>query len=104
MDNGQLIYEYNMMIIERTVVRSKDMLPAGKHNIEVDTTIAKPGASADVILKVDGNEVGHDTVKALCQRRFLRAKPSMSAWILLCGFARLFRSAPIPLQRKDRKG
>ncbi|MGA8998782.1 MAG: sulfatase-like hydrolase/transferase, partial [Pseudolabrys sp.] len=63
MDNGQLIYEYNMMIIERTIVRSKEKLAAGKHNIEVDTAIAKPGAPADVILKVDGNEVAHDTVK-----------------------------------------
>jgi arylsulfatase len=63
MDNGQLIYEYNMMIIERTIVRSKEKLGAGKHNIEVDTTIAKPGAPADVILKVDGNEIAHDTVK-----------------------------------------
>ena len=63
MDNGQLVYEYNMMIIERTIVRSKEKLPAGKHSIEVDTTIAKPGAPAYVVLKVDGNEVAHETVK-----------------------------------------
>lgn len=63
MDNGQLVYEYNMMIIERTVIRSKEKLPGGKHKIEAATTIAKPGAAADVILKVDDNEVGHDTVK-----------------------------------------
>jgi arylsulfatase len=63
MDNGQLVYEYNMMIIERTIIRSNEKLGAGKHNIEVDTTIAKPGAPADVVLKVDGNEVAHDTVK-----------------------------------------
>jgi arylsulfatase A-like enzyme len=63
MDNGQLVYEYNMMIIERTIVRSRQMLPAGKHSIEVDTTIAQPGAPADIILRVDGNEVGRDTVK-----------------------------------------
>ena len=63
MDNGQLVYEYNMMIIERTIIRSAGTLAAGKHSIEVDTTITKPGAPADVILKVDGNEVGHGTVK-----------------------------------------
>jgi hypothetical protein len=63
MDDGQLVYEYNMMIIERTIIHSKEKLPAGKHKIEVETTIAKPGAPADVILKVDGNKVGHDTVK-----------------------------------------
>ncbi len=49
MDNGQLVYEYNMMIIERTIVHSKEKLLSGKHNIEVDTTIAKPGAPADVV-------------------------------------------------------
>jgi hypothetical protein len=44
MDNGQLVYEYNMMIIERTIIHSKEKLPAGKYKIEVETTIAKPGA------------------------------------------------------------
>jgi arylsulfatase len=63
MDNSQLVYEYNMMIIERTIIRSTGTLAAGKHNIEVETTIAKPSAPADVILKVDGSEIGHGTVK-----------------------------------------
>jgi arylsulfatase len=62
MDNSQLVYEYNMMIIERTIIRSTGTLAAGKHNIEVET-IAKPSAPADVILKVDGSEIGHGTVK-----------------------------------------
>ena len=48
-DNGELVYEYNMMIIERYGARSKNKLAAGKHRIEVDTTIAKPGAPAVVI-------------------------------------------------------
>ena len=38
MDDGQLVYEYNMMIIERYIGRSKEKLAAGKHKIEVDTT------------------------------------------------------------------
>ena len=63
MDNGELIYEYNMMIIERTIIHTGEKLPSGKHQIEVDTTIAKPGAPARVVLKVDGREVGGDTVK-----------------------------------------
>ena len=63
MDDGQLAYEYNMMIIERYIVRSKEKLAAGKHKIEVDTTIAKPGAAAAVVLKVDGAEVGQIDVK-----------------------------------------
>ena len=63
MDKGQLIYEYNMLIIERTSVRSEGPIASGKHTVVVDTTIAKPGASADVVLTVDGKAVAHATVK-----------------------------------------
>jgi hypothetical protein len=63
MDQGELVYEYNMMVIERYTARSKEKLTPGKHRIEVDTTIAKPGAPADVVLKVDGKEVARTTVK-----------------------------------------
>ena len=63
MDKGELVYEYNMMIIERTIARSKGKLAAGKHRIEVDTTIAKPGAPAEVALMVDGQEVARTKVK-----------------------------------------
>ena len=63
MDKGDLVYEYNMMIIERTIARSKNKLSEGKHRIEVDTTIAKPGAPADVILLVDGQETARTNVK-----------------------------------------
>jgi arylsulfatase A-like enzyme len=63
MDKGELVYEYNMMIIERYTARSENKLPAGTHRIEVDTTIAKPGAPADVVLMVDGKEVARTTVK-----------------------------------------
>ena len=63
MDKGELVYEYNMMVIERYTARSKEKLAKGKHRIEVDTTIAKPGAAAEVVLSVDGKEVGRTTVK-----------------------------------------
>jgi arylsulfatase len=63
MDKGELVYEYNMMIIERYGAHSKNKLAAGKHRIEVDTTIAKAGAAAVVILSVDGNEVARADVK-----------------------------------------
>ena len=63
MDKGHLVYEYNMLIIERTVVKTKATVGAGQHKIEVDTTIAKPGAPAEVVLKVDDNEVARTTVK-----------------------------------------
>ncbi len=64
MDKGQLVYEYNMMIIERTFARSANKLPAGKHRIEVTTRMAsaKPLSPADVVLTVDGQEVARTTV------------------------------------------
>ena len=62
MDKGRLVYEYNMMIIERYGVGSAEKLAAGKHRIEVDTTIAKPGAPAEVVLSVDGQQVAGTTV------------------------------------------
>ncbi len=65
MDKGQLVYEYNMMIIERSIARSAALVPAGKHRIEVTTALAsaKPRSPAEVVLKVDGQEVARTTVK-----------------------------------------
>ena len=63
MDKGRLVYEYNMMIIERYITKSRGKLAPGKHEIEVDTTIARPGAPGDVVLSVDGEEVARTTVK-----------------------------------------
>ncbi len=42
MDKGHLVYEYNMMIIERYIARSAQVVPAGKHQIVVTTHAAKP--------------------------------------------------------------
>ena len=65
MDKGQLVYEYNMMIIERYTARSAAKVAPGKRRIEVTTKLesAKPLTAADVILKVDGTEVARTTVK-----------------------------------------
>lgn len=63
LEDGQLIYEYNMLIIERTLVKSDAKLPPGQHTIEVRETIAKPGAAAEVVLTVDGKLVAQSTVK-----------------------------------------
>jgi arylsulfatase len=63
MNKGQLIYEYNMLIIEKTTAKSEGSLAAGKHKIEVDESIAKPGGPAEVVLTVDGHEVARTQVK-----------------------------------------
>lgn len=62
LDKGQLVYEYNMLIIERTIAKSEGKLAAGKHEIVVSETIPKPGAPADVVLTVDGKKVAKVTV------------------------------------------
>lgn len=53
MEDGRLIHEYNMLIIERYTVEGKAKLSPGKHRVEVTTTIAKPGASATIVINVD---------------------------------------------------
>jgi arylsulfatase A-like enzyme len=63
MDQGQLVYEYNMMIIEQYTARSATPLAAGKHTIEVVTDIERPGQAGTVRLVVDGTEVGTTELK-----------------------------------------
>jgi arylsulfatase len=63
MDRGQLVYEYNMMIIERYTARSASPLAAGKHTIEVVTDIKGPGQAGTVRLVVDGSEFGMTALK-----------------------------------------
>jgi hypothetical protein len=58
MDKGQLVYEYNMMIIEQYAARSAEPLAPGKHKIEVVTDIQGPGLPGVVTLDVDGKVVG----------------------------------------------
>ena len=42
MDKGKLVYEYNMMIIERYIARSASKIAPGKRHIEVTTQLASP--------------------------------------------------------------
>lgn len=64
MDEGQLNYEYNMMLIERYKIQTPK-LSAGKHIIEVETTLqsAAPLSPAEVVIRVDGKETARTTVK-----------------------------------------
>lgn len=59
MDAGFLVYEYNMLIIDRFQARSAAPIGSGEHVITVDTTFASPQpmAPATVALGVDGDEV-----------------------------------------------
>ncbi|MEI2726180.1 MAG: arylsulfatase [Verrucomicrobiota bacterium] len=65
MDKGQLVFEYNLMIIDRSIAKSADKIAPGKHTVVVETTLKapKPGAPADIVLSVDGKEVARIAVK-----------------------------------------
>ena len=63
MDQGRIFYEYNMLVIERTIAKSDSKLELGRHKIEISETIPKPGAAAEVVIKVDSKEVLKTTVK-----------------------------------------
>ena len=81
MDKGQLVYEYNMMMIERYIGRSDAPIGPGKHRIIVDTSIGKPGGPADVAITVDG--AGGDARRRSSGRSRApsrRARRSTSAW------------------------
>lgn len=63
MDKGKLIYEYNMMIIEKYTAQS-ETVSAGKHQIIIDTDLdsKKPMSPATVTITVDGKEVAKTRV------------------------------------------
>ena len=84
MDKGQLVYEYNMMIIERYVARSANRIPAGKRRIEVTTTIGKRPAAVARGGRAEGRRPGSGAdhrEDAPCPPHFPPARPSTSAWI-----------------------
>jgi arylsulfatase len=61
-ENGKLVYEYNMMIIERYTIETKEKIQPGKHQIEIVSMIPKPMAPGDITIKVDGKEVAKGVV------------------------------------------
>jgi len=62
--DGVLTYEYNLFLIQRTVIASASALPAGDVTLEIETSYAepRPGGPLRVVLRVDGREVGSGTV------------------------------------------
>ena len=63
MDQGKLVYEYNMMIIENYKAQT-EMIPEGKHQIVIDTDFdsKKPMSQATVLITVDGKEAAKTRV------------------------------------------
>ncbi|TWU12135.1 Arylsulfatase [Symmachiella macrocystis] len=63
MDQGRLVYLYNMLIIEQYTARSAEPIPAGQHKIKVVTDITGPGQSGTVTFFVDKKQVGQVELK-----------------------------------------
>ena len=64
MQDGQLEYEYNMLLLDRYKAESTAIAP-GSHTIEVQTTFTSsdPFGPADVAIRVDGTQVASTTVE-----------------------------------------
>ncbi|MDR5690643.1 arylsulfatase [Agromyces indicus] len=62
--DGVLTYEYNLFLIQRTVIASASPIPAGEITIQVETSYVepRPGGPLRVVLRIDGDEVGSGTV------------------------------------------
>ncbi|MCA9171381.1 MAG: arylsulfatase, partial [Planctomycetales bacterium] len=70
MEDGHLCFEYNLFIVERYKFKSEAKIPAGQHQIEVKTTIPRPGAAATIVFTVDGKPMGELTAKRTAPAAF----------------------------------
>ena len=63
-EDGLLCYEYNLFIIQRTKIRSKEKLPIGEVQIEIETSYVehRPGGPLNVVMKVNGKTVAEGIV------------------------------------------
>jgi arylsulfatase len=62
--DGILTYEYNLFLVQRTIIAAPEPIPAGDVTIEIDTSYLepRPGGPLRVVLRVDGAEVATGTV------------------------------------------
>jgi arylsulfatase A-like enzyme len=76
MENGFLVYEYNLFEVERTIVRSKTKLPAGRTKIEVELRLRNHPSNiasfhtGEISVKVNGAEMAKGTVPTLATLAF----------------------------------
>jgi arylsulfatase len=63
-DDGQIVYEYNLFIIQRTKIRSAGKLPTGRVKIEVETVYEtpRPAGPLSVTIRANGAVVAQGVV------------------------------------------
>jgi arylsulfatase len=64
MDDGHLCYEYNLFILQRTKIRTDQVLPAGRTTLGIKTVYAeaRPGGPLTVTITANGEEVASGQV------------------------------------------
>ncbi len=64
LDGGEIVYEYNLFIIQRTKIRSSGPIPTGRVMIEVETAyqVVRPAGPLNVTIKANGAIVAQGTV------------------------------------------
>ncbi len=102
--DGFLNYEFNLFEVQRTKIKSKAKLPAGKVKIEVESKLVdKIGGPMDVTLRVNGEVVGQGQVPAAMSLHFTsNATFDIGIDLDSPGVARLLRPGAVRLQRHDR--
>jgi arylsulfatase len=61
--DNYLYYEFNLFEVERTKLRSNAKLAPGKATIEIESTLKdRIGGPMEIVMKVNGKEVGRKTV------------------------------------------
>jgi arylsulfatase len=62
--DGVLYYEYNLFLVQRTIIASPSALPEGETTIEIETVYLqpRPGGPLTVTLRADGTELVSGTV------------------------------------------
>jgi arylsulfatase len=69
--DGILSYEFNLFEVQRTKIRPKEKLPAGRAKIQVESKLVdKIGGPMDVTLRVNGEIVGQGRVPAAMSLHF----------------------------------
>lgn len=64
LDDGHLVYEYNLFLIQRTIIRSERRVPPGSHRIRIETSPLerRPATPLSITIAVDEEEYAQGVV------------------------------------------
>ena len=106
MDEGYLYFEYNLMIVYRTLLKSPDKLAGGRHTIVVTTSLQGkgPGSPAEIIVTVDGQEIVRGSTQMTVPAAFTASESFDVGMDLGSPVARgYFKRAPFAFEGKINK-